>query len=657
MIVDHLFFIFRAVFEHGVYHPWWLELTTLVLQKIGKPAYDVAKAYRPIGLIDTIPKVFSTLCAKHLSYLAEKHAMLLPTQFGGRPGRNTTDAMLLVTHKIKDAWRKGKTAAALFLDAQEAFRNTVKDQLIHNMRMRRVPQCFINVVLLSHTGRTTRIKFDDYLSEPMPLDNGTTQGDPSSMLYYSFYNVPLIELASSNNELSPGFVDDTMILAIGDTIGQCHSKLKDMMERPRGAFEWSYTHNSPFELSKTALMNFPRSYRDPIPGGLTLDKPNEDGSISSSITHPITSYKYLGVIFDPRLRWSLQHTKALTTATFWSAKLWRVTKSTSGLSTAGTKQLYNTVAVPRFTYGAEVWYTYLHKTEATGKTKGSVAITNKLHSTQRKVAKSITGGLSTTAGNVMDTHAYILPIDLLFCKLLFHAAVHLCSLPSAHPLSCCVRSTAQCKVKRHLSPIHHLINFTGLNPKDIQTISPVRKSPGYNPVFRSIIPPSKEAVLPFALLINDSVPVHVYSDRSGFKGRISASALLYINNRLARSLQFYLGTAQEHTVYEAEGVGLILGLHLLHGLTWQLTHPTILGTDSQAVIRALGNQRSHSGHYLLDAIHHAAERLHAKQDRIINRFERTQAQTAGEPWKGDTRGVIDLQVHWVPGHCDFGLNK
>ena len=98
--------------------------------------YDVAKAYRPISLMDTIPKIFSMLCAKHISYLAEKHKLLPPPQFGGRPGRNTTDAMLLVTVKIKDAWRKGKTAAALFLDVQGTFPNTVKEQLIHNMCMR-----------------------------------------------------------------------------------------------------------------------------------------------------------------------------------------------------------------------------------------------------------------------------------------------------------------------------------------------------------------------------------------------------------------------------------------------------------------------------------------------------------------------------------------
>jgi len=154
----------------------------------------------------------------------------------------------------------------------------------------------------------------------------------------------------------------------------------------------------------------------------------------TSLTHPVTSFKYLGVIFDPKLCWMLQQTKALTTAKFWLSRIRRLSKLSSGLSTSGTKQLYNTVAVPRFTYGAEVWYTYLHKPEGVNKTKGSVYITNKLHSEQRKVAKAITGGLSSMAGDILDVHGYILPIDLLFCKILFRAALRICTLPPTHPL-------------------------------------------------------------------------------------------------------------------------------------------------------------------------------------------------------------------------------
>jgi ribonuclease HI len=276
---------------------------------------------------------------------------------------------------------------------------------------------------------------------------------------------------------------------------------------------------------------------------------------------------------------------------------------------------------------------------------------------QHKVAKSITGGLNTTAGDTLDVHAYILPLDLLMCNILFRVALRLCSLPPAHPLHAIVRSVSARKVKRHLSPIHNLIYFAKLNPKEIKSISPVRHTPGYSPSFKSIIAPSKEDALEFANITNIVVPIRVYSDGSGFKGGIGASALLYIKDRLSKVLRCHLGSDEEHTVYEAEGVGLAMGLHLLKGLNRQLNHPAVLGTDSQALIKALDNQRSHAGQYILDNIHLFAEQLHAKQDALINHEDRSAARAVNRSWKGRTKGVVDLQVHWVPGHCDFGPNE
>ena len=66
------------------------------------------------------------------------------------------------------------------------------------------------------TGRTTHLKFNDFISEPLPIDNGTTQGDPSSMLFFSFYNSPLISVATSVDKLLAGFVDNLMLLVVSD---------------------------------------------------------------------------------------------------------------------------------------------------------------------------------------------------------------------------------------------------------------------------------------------------------------------------------------------------------------------------------------------------------------------------------------------------------
>ena len=153
------------------------------------------------------------------------------------------------------------------------------------------------------------------------------------------------------------------------------------------------------------------------------------------------------------------------------------------------------------------------------------------------------------------------------------------------------------------------------------------------------------------------VPVRIYSDGSGYEGGIGASALLFINDRQVHSLKYYLATSLKHTVYKAKGVGLLMGLHLLHGLHREITLPTILGSDSQVAIRVLGNQKVHSGQYILDAIRIAAKHLHAKQDGLMNRAEHQRQINAGETWSGRRNGIVDLQVHWVPRHCDFRPNE
>lgn len=142
ILLEHLFFIYKAVFELNVYHDRWLTSSTLVLRKPGKPAYDVPIAYRPIGLLDTLGKLLSTLVASDLTFLVEKHDLLPSNQFGGRPGRNTSDAIHMLTHTVKNTWRSGKVAATLFLDIQGAFPNTCKDQLIHNMKAHKIPTCY-----------------------------------------------------------------------------------------------------------------------------------------------------------------------------------------------------------------------------------------------------------------------------------------------------------------------------------------------------------------------------------------------------------------------------------------------------------------------------------------------------------------------------------
>ena len=149
----------------------------------------------------------------------------------------------------------------------------------------------------------------------------------------------------------------------------------------------------------------------------------------------------------------------------------------------------------------------------------------------------------------------------------------------------------------------------------------------------------------------------IYCDGSGFEKKIGASTLLYIGNRLSKTLHFHLGPEDKHTVYEAESVSLLMGLHMLKNVSLQMRGIVLLGLDSQALSRSLGNQSAHPGQYLIDEIHTYAECLQAKQDGIINAAEKRASLLNRESWKGRTRGVIDLQLHWIPAHSDFKPNE
>ena len=43
--------------------------------------------------------------------------------------------------------------------------------------------------------------------------------------------------------------------------------LKDMMERPGGGFDWSYTHNSPLSVIKNHANEFSKDLQGPHPRG------------------------------------------------------------------------------------------------------------------------------------------------------------------------------------------------------------------------------------------------------------------------------------------------------------------------------------------------------------------------------------------------------
>ena len=333
-----------------------------------------------------------------------------------------------------------------------------------------------------------------------------------------------------------------------------------------------------------------------------------------------------------------------------------VARTTDGLSPSCTWQLYNTVAVPAFTYASDIWYIPPIKWPHSQISCGSVSDTKSLQSTQGTAARYIIGGIHGTAYDMLEAHADLPPANLLFCKVQFRAASRICTLLSRHPLHPIAHCTAARFIWSHRSPLYYLFLTTGLNPKSTETLDPVCQHPNYRSSLKTTIEPNKDLALTKANGIHIRMHYKVYCDGSGFEGDAGTSAVLYKDNCIMKSLCYYLGPLTEHMIYELELVGLLLALHLLPQLTCHLLPSVIIGLDNQVAICSLTNQDSKPAHYLLDAIHDATERLHWCQDWLQYK----------DPFRWDwqwnqqhitkSNGIVDLQIHWIPGHLDFVPN-
>lgn len=602
LIADHLLHLFQAVFTLRTYYPAWKEFTTVVLRKPGKPSYETPKAYRPIALLCTMAKILTAIVAEDISRLVEEHQLLPSTHFGGRPGRTTTDALHYLTHKIKTAWRQGKVASVLFLDVEGAFPNAVTDRLVHNLRKRRIPEAYIAFIRRLLEGRRTKLKFDDFTSEPIDIVNGIGQGDPLSMILYIIYNADLIDyIALHQDEDAIGYVDDAVIIAYGTDFNESVQKLTDMMNRDQdGGFAWSKTHNSKYEISKLAVLHAslrsqpdPENQRKRIP----LDRPPL--KLQGVTIKEVTSYKYLGIHIDSQLRWTVQSQEGVAKATKWIMQFKRLSRVSGGIKAKLMRQLYISVAIPKMTYALDVWYTPPSQAVGQKRNTGSVGVLRQMQKLQRIATLSIVGGMKSTPTDLLDAHAKIFPIELTFLRICHRATVRLCTLPNTHPLFQVTRSAANSFIFKHQGPIEKLLKLFKIKPSKYETIAPNISPPTLETAFTTLIAETREESMDSEKA--DTSLYRIYTDGSGYEGKAGASAVLYKRGTELpiRSLQYHLGPLTQHTTYEAEAVGAILAAWIIQTQPELIRSTVSIYTDSQALIKATKSRRNGSGSYLL----------------------------------------------------------
>ena len=125
--------------------------------------------------------------------------------------------------------------------------------------------------------------------------------------------------------------------------------------------------------------------------------------------------------------------------------------------------------------------------------------------------------------------------------------------------------------------------------------------------------------------------VQIFTDGSRINGGVGAAATLYREGKEVRSLHKHLGPEEHHTVFEAELVGILMGMHL--ALEEKSEHGITICVDNQAAISTTTMAKQMAGQYLVKAT----------QDIL----------TCATKQHRD----CDITLRWIPGHKGIEGNE
>jgi hypothetical protein len=100
----------------------------------------------------------------------------------------------------------------------------------------------------------------------------------------------------------------------------------------------------------------------------------------------------------------------------------------------------------------------------------------------------------------------------------------------------------------------------------------------------------------------------LYSDGSAHDGKVRAAAILRREGKPDCILKMHLGTTDQHMVYEAELVGMIMGLHLIKTKRRSKVK-SVLNVDNQVALVAIKSNMNKLGQHLAASLLQLAKQL------------------------------------------------
>ncbi|ODM21538.1 hypothetical protein SI65_02382 [Aspergillus cristatus] len=267
-----------TLYQHCLDQGWhptpFRDASLVAIPKPGKRDRSSPQAYRLIALLSVLGKGLERLIAHRMAWIAIKHKVLHPQQFGALPLRSATDL-----------------AAALIHDEQGW------------------PINVLQWVASFTQGRTASLRLGNHTSQTFQVPAGLPQGSPISPILFMLFIEPIFKQGSLRTRRGRfGYADDICQLVASPSLEENCTVLEHCTEELR---QWGAREGLTFDFNKTELQHFTCGANHSNP---TCSFHTSQGSHTVTPPPPGGATRWLGIWFDRRLSFS-KHCKTLAAKT------------------------------------------------------------------------------------------------------------------------------------------------------------------------------------------------------------------------------------------------------------------------------------------------------------------------------------------------------
>lgn len=388
VLMPELIHLFRASFTLGYIPESWRKVKVIFIPKAGKKDKTLPKAFRPISLTSTLLKLMEKVADSYIRNEFLKNSPLHKDQHAYQPGKSTETALHGIVTLIEKSLRYQETALCAFLDIEGAFDNTSYASINTALLNRRVDNTTMSWIQNMLSSREITATLGD-ASITVTATKGCPQGGVLSPLLWSLVVDALLNKLTQLGYEIVGYADDIVLIIRGKCDATMSSRLQTALDT---TLSWCTQEGLNINPAKTVIVPFTKRRKH------ALSPP----SLNGFLLNFCKEVKYLGIILDSKLNWTAQIDYAVKKATtaIWACST--LFSKTWGLKPQLALWSYITIARPRITYAALVWWPKVNEVTAQAK----------LNKVQRLACLSVTSAMRTTPTAALEAMLCLLPLHL-----------------------------------------------------------------------------------------------------------------------------------------------------------------------------------------------------------------------------------------------------